>query len=84
MHVCPNCRFLLLVKQVLPKSFGKSASLPPRRRMHSPTACASCSLYNVQRSVTERCVTLREITDRYGALMERYGIVTENIDFSHH
>jgi len=29
-----------------PKSFGKSMSLPPRRRMHSPTACASCSQYN--------------------------------------
>ena len=29
-----------------PKSFGKSASLFLRRRMHSPTACASCSLYN--------------------------------------
>jgi len=29
------------------KSFGKSTSLPPRRWMHSPTACARCSLYNV-------------------------------------
>jgi len=29
-----------------PQSFGKSASLPPLQR-HSPTVCASCSLYNV-------------------------------------
>jgi len=29
-----------------PKSFGKSASLLQCRRMHSHTACASCSLYN--------------------------------------
>jgi len=29
-----------------PKPFGKSTSLSPHRRMHSPTACASCSLYS--------------------------------------
>jgi len=29
-----------------PQSFGKSALLSGRRRMHSPTACASSSLYN--------------------------------------
>jgi len=28
------------------KSFEKSTSLPTHRRKHSPTACASCSLYN--------------------------------------
>jgi len=58
--------------------------------MHSSTACASCSLYNAQRSVTERYVTLqkrsdcyRTLRERYGAITERCGTVTENIDFAH-
>ena len=42
----------------------------PRRRMHSPAACASCTM----RNVTE---PLRNVT-------ERYGTIKENIDFSHH
>jgi len=76
-----------LCKQVLPRSFGKSASLPPRRRMHSPTACASCTMRNATKllwNATEaslKCYgTLqsavgryRSVADRYGTLQNRYG-----------
>ena len=48
---------------ICPKSFGKNASLPLRRRMHCPTACASCSLYNAQRSVTGALRALRNVTE---------------------
>jgi len=34
------------VNKSSPRSFGKSVSLAPCRRMHSPTVCASCSQYN--------------------------------------
>jgi len=66
-----------------PKWFGKSASLSPPRRMHSPTACASCSLYNSQQSVTEalpsdtgRYGTLQSVAGRHRALRKRCGSVT--------
>jgi len=73
-----------LCKQVLPKSFGKSASLLPRWRMHSPTACASCTmcnvtnlLWNVTEASLKRYGTLqklyRSVADRYGTLQNRYG-----------
>jgi len=35
-----------MVYKSSPNSFSKSVSLPPHQRMHSPTVCASCSLYN--------------------------------------
>jgi len=77
-------------KQVLPKVIWEERVATPCRRMHSLTACASCSC--TMRNETLRSVTgrLGTVTRRYGtlrkryrALTERYGTVTENIDFAH-
>jgi len=52
----------------------------PRRRMHSPAACASCTMRNITeplRNVEERYGTVSEryarVTGRYGTLRNRYG-----------
>jgi len=74
--------FSYMVDKSSPKSFGKSVSLPLHQRMHSPTACASCSLYNAQRSVTWRYGsitghyrTLQSIVGRYGMLRKHHGVL---------
>ena len=48
--------------------------MPPRRRMHSPSACASCTM----RNVTEDYGTLRTRYERYRTLRERYRAVAEH------
>jgi len=91
--VCCNYFFLKLAGQYTntssPKSFGKSALLPLRRRMHSPTVSAIYTIqcvtkhYEALRYVME---ALRIVTECYGALTltERYRTVTENIDYAHY
>jgi len=68
----------MVIKQVL----RKVAS--PYQKMHSPTACASCTMQNVTetlRNVTEalRDVTalFRSVRERYGALQKRYRSVAK-------
>jgi len=46
------------------------------RRMHSPTACASCSLYNAQWSITEHYRTVWSVVGRYGMLQKHCGSTT--------
>ena len=51
--------------------------------MHSPAACASCTMRNVKEWLQNVSEALQK---RYGALRdvtELYGTVTENIDFAH-
>ena len=51
-----------MLNKSFPKSFGKSASLFPRRRMHSPTACASCTMRNVTKLLQNVTEPLRKIS----------------------
>jgi len=65
------------------KSFGKSALLLPHRRKHSPIACASCTLHNVQNhygmlqnvmvhhsTLQSRYRTLQSVMECYGGLQD--------------
>ena len=79
-----------LKEQVLPKSFGKSALLPPRCRMHSATVCPSCSLYNALWNITkrygsvtkrsERCRTLWNVAEVLWGVAEHYRTLWERYD----
>ena len=78
--------------KTMPKSFGKSASLSPHRKMHSPTACVSvCALACTMRNealwditghyetLRKHCASLWDVTEHYRALwdiIEHYGSVT--------
>jgi len=69
-----------------PKSFENNVSLSPRLRMHSPTACASCAMRNVNETVTEHYWSIMEpLRNVTGALWSRcwmlwgyYGNVMES------
>jgi len=68
-----------------PKSnLGRMRRYPPRRRMYSPAACASCTMCNVTEPLLNVTEPYGSVVDRYEKLRERYGAVTENIDFAHH
>ena len=78
----PGFRFSNTYNKSSPKSFRNSTLLPPCLRMHSPTTCASCSLYNVQQNITEAlCIvtghdrTLHSIAGCYGMLLKCYGSI---------
>ena len=66
MNFC--CYYLLYRKQVLPKVIWEELVATPRRRMHSTTTCASCSLYNVTEA-------LHIIMGRSRTLQKRYGVL---------
>jgi len=55
-----------------PKSFGKSVSLSPHQRMHSPTACASCRMRNATKQLQNVTEVLRNIM---AALWSRCGML---------
>ena len=67
-----QCAHHITSNKSSPKSFGKRASLPLRRRMHSSAACASCTMRNVTEQLRYRSVMepLRGITE---ALRSGYG-----------
>jgi len=69
-HTLTNQDFSNSHNKSSPKSFGKSVSLPPHQRMHSPTACASFTMRNTTKLLPYVTEALQSITGRNGSIME--------------
>jgi len=70
--LCIPGYILTLTRTSPPKVISElSVSLPPRRKMHSHTACASCTIRNRYEALRNFTKPLRNVAGCYGAVTER-------------
>jgi len=66
-------RPIATAEQVLPKLIENSASLPPRRRIHSPAQSHCMRMLAVACTMCNEA--LRSVTGRYESVTGRYGML---------